>query len=403
MDVPGDKEIAIMTAIAAESNREAVAEDAILKPPGFSWSAASGAAVITVGVTIALLVLGSGIGLVLLPNDQAHPGALTLGAIFFFASQAFGMAVGGHVVGRLIGPAVETTNEENFRAGAHGLAVWALAILITLGLVAATGALANSTSFSLARLYGSSPRVATQDTESTTAYLVDLLFRPQANPNANPQHASLDYAQFAQATNPNQGTDATQGGPPQQDQSNGSPTQLQQPYGTPNGMPNEGAEEPGGESNMPFTTEQPNPSEPPRPRAPQTSPGDLEPRALAPQVANPTQLAADKAEVGRILDAAAAHGGALSVDDRDRVAQLVAQDANVSYEAATSRANDALARMQSLKNDTAKMARAIGSYVSLWLAASLIFGAVIAVIAAISARWEDDIQEMFLLRRLIRQ
>jgi hypothetical protein len=60
---------------------------------------------------------------------------LTLGAIYFVAAQAFGFAVGGHVTGRLLPPALEESKEERFRADAHGLAVWTLAVVFGLGFV----------------------------------------------------------------------------------------------------------------------------------------------------------------------------------------------------------------------------------------------------------------------------
>src|SRR5580704_8102896 len=111
----------------------------------FNWGATIAGAVIATAVTFFLVTLGSGIGLALVsPRTMATGMAayLTAGAIYFFAAQAFGFVVGAHITGRLIGPAVENAKEEEFRAGAHGLAVWALAIvagLVILALAAAAG------------------------------------------------------------------------------------------------------------------------------------------------------------------------------------------------------------------------------------------------------------------------
>src|SRR5215469_16636892 len=84
--------------------------------PRFSWSATIASAVIAVVVTLVLLLLGSGLGLALAPDSHVAQNAafVTLGAVYFLAAQAFGMAVGGHAVGRMIGPQIETANEENF-------------------------------------------------------------------------------------------------------------------------------------------------------------------------------------------------------------------------------------------------------------------------------------------------
>ena len=128
------------TTVLSEDTATIVGDDA----SRFNWGAAIAGAVIATAVTFFLVTLGSSIGLALLPKPGATgwTGFLTAGAIYFFAAQAFGFVVGAHVAGRLIGPAAENTREEEFRAGAHGLAVWALAVvagLVILALTAATG------------------------------------------------------------------------------------------------------------------------------------------------------------------------------------------------------------------------------------------------------------------------
>ncbi len=90
-------------------------------------------------------------------------------------AQAFGFAVGGHLAGRLLGPLIESREQEEFRAEAHGLMVWAVAVLATLTVVAIAGMTAASTGATTAALYGA----ASNKTEATpSAYLVDVLFRP---------------------------------------------------------------------------------------------------------------------------------------------------------------------------------------------------------------------------------
>ena len=91
----------------------------------FSWGLAFAGAFAATAVTFFLLTLGSGVGLLLI-NPATHAGSsapafLTGGAIFFFAAQAFGFAVGGHLAGRLLGPLVETRVQEDVRAEHMGL------------------------------------------------------------------------------------------------------------------------------------------------------------------------------------------------------------------------------------------------------------------------------------------
>lgn len=109
----------------------------------FSWGLAIAGGVVATVVTAFLLTLGAGFGLLLVnPVTQSGPSApafFTGGAIYFFTAQAFGFAVGGHLVGRLLGPLVETNVQEEFRAAAHGLVAWAVTILATITLVALAG------------------------------------------------------------------------------------------------------------------------------------------------------------------------------------------------------------------------------------------------------------------------
>ena len=98
------------TAILTEDATTIVAEEG----SRFSWGIAIAGAVAATATTFFLLTLGSGVGLALAsPAHAKSAGAfLTLGAIYFLTSQAFGFAVGGYLVGRLIGPEAENSAEE---------------------------------------------------------------------------------------------------------------------------------------------------------------------------------------------------------------------------------------------------------------------------------------------------
>jgi hypothetical protein len=332
-------------------------------PSRFSWSAAIAGAVVAAGTTLLLLTLGSGVGLSLVSLRHATEGGtiafLSLGAIYFLAAQAFGFAAGGHVTGRLIGPALETRREEEFRAGAHGLVAWAIAVVATAMLVALSAVLAGSaaTGSVAGALAQTIPagRSADPGQPAATSYVVDKLFRP-----ANARQASLAWKEFAQADT-GIGTDATASPPPAADPNAAPP----EPESTPRGR----LSDVGG-----FVASPANPVGGP---ASTTTPA-------------PRSLGADKAEAGRILTVGMADGERLASEDRARLAQLVAADTSLTYEAALERVSRTEARLHDEAVEAAETARKTAAYASLWTALALLFGAIVAVAAAISAGWEDD-------------
>lgn len=258
----------------------------------FSWGLAFAGAFAATAVTFFLLTLGSGVGL-LLVNPVTHTGPsvpvfLTGGAIYFLAAQAFGFAVGGHLAGRLLGPLVETQTQEDFRAGAHGLTVWALTVVSSLVLVALAG---MASSGHVAALYGAA---ATTNTQAATPsnYLVDKLYRPTG------------------------------------------------------GAASEAA----------------------------------------------------RAEAVRILNAAAANDETLTNDDRARLITLVVRNSGISRDDAAARIDAMQADIQTKTRQAADTARKVASYASLWIAFSLLFGLIVSLYAAITARAEDDREGVGALR-----
>jgi hypothetical protein len=359
-----------------------------------SWPAIFAGAVVGTATIFFLVTLGSGVGLSLVPaTGVASKGFLTLGAIYFLAAQAFGFAAGGHLVGRLIGPMAETDREEEFRAAAHGLTVWGLCVTATALLVLISGWVAAGSTAISGGLAMSGGNSNTSPAPAVTAYWTDVLFRPAPAP----MHASLAWRRFAQANT--SGTDAT---PSTDDESqsgtNGgtSTTQMTPVTGT------NGANIKGGVETAPpqsTTTEvhgapsaQPHVITVPSTATNETPGGAM--MSTAPAVATASgqagNLAADKAEVGRILEVGMANGGTLSAYDRDRTATLVAQDTGATATEAARRVDNAEARIRSDQMKTAEAARKVARNASLWTAIALLFGAVVAAMAAISARWEDD-------------
>jgi hypothetical protein len=309
-----------------------ISEDTPLVGPfsDFSWGAALAGAVITAATAFFLLTLGAGFGLALTTAPKLMHGSaptfLTLGAVYFFAALAFSFAIGAHVAGRLIGPVLETRKEEEFRAGAHGLAVWAIAVVATATMIG-IGAFVAEGAVPAAMTASRSPDGMTP---LATGYWVDTLFR-----TGTQMQASLDgvqYAQTAQTT----GTDA-------------APTTSQ-------------------------------------PAATDTTMGTPAPGR---------NVAADKMEAGRILDVDMAKAGDMPADDRVQLAQLVSLDTGLNTAAAQRRVDDVVARIRADAIQAAETARKIASYASLWAAFALLFGAIVSVMAAISARWEDDRIRLF--------
>jgi hypothetical protein len=217
------------------------------------------------------------------------PVFLTGGAIYFFAAQAFGFAVGGHLAGRLLGPQIESRIQEEFRAAAHGLVAWAVTIIASLGLVALT---ALGGGLAVAPLYGvHGPAGAGA---LSTSYVVDELFWPSFGHAGEDAHGTADT------------------------------------------------------------------------------------------------LAGARAEASRILQAGLMRGEQLTPADRDRLITLVADEARVSQAAAAARVDQMQADVQAETRKAADATRKAASFASLWIAFSLLFGAIVAVFAAISARLEDD-------------
>jgi hypothetical protein len=256
----------------------------------FSWGLAFAGGIAATAVTFFLLILGSGFGLLLVhPMTQSMssaPAFLSGGAIYFFASQAFGFAVGGHVAGRLLAPEIESRLQEDFRAGAHGFIAWAVAVLATLavGLVLALVAGTHASA-----IYGISPPGA--ETSEPTAYYVDKLFRPADGAAA-------------------------------------------------------------------------------------TASADADGRA--------------RAEAGRILDRGFVRGEQIAPDDYDRLDDLVSARAGISRLAASARIDALQKDVQATTRKAADIARKIASAASLWIAFSLLFGAIVSSAAAVFARNEDD-------------
>jgi hypothetical protein len=109
---------------------------------GVSWAAVLGGAVVAAALSLILLALGTGLGLSSVsPWSNAGASAATVGVgaiIWLIAAQIMAFALGGYLAGRLrIKWATVHTDEVFFRDTAHGLLVWAVAAVVTAGLLGA--------------------------------------------------------------------------------------------------------------------------------------------------------------------------------------------------------------------------------------------------------------------------
>ncbi len=264
----------------------------------FRWGVVIAGGVTAAAVMFFLLTLGAGFGLLLVnPVTEEAPSMpvfLAAGAIYFLAAQAFSFALGGHLVGRFLGPVRARDSEENFRVASHGFVSWAIALLATVTMVALAGLSAAGTGATTAALYGSS--TAASDDEAEGNYLVDRLYRPEG----------------AEATPAGTGSDAA------------------------------------------------------------------------------------RTEASRIIMTALPKGRLVDDRDRGRLTQLTASQTGLSPEEATARVDSVNAEVK----NAADAARKTASYTSLWIACSLLFGAMAASAAALFARYEEG--HTLFGRRIIR-
>jgi hypothetical protein len=156
-----------------------------------SWAAIiAGAAAATV-LSLLLVVVGTGIGLVSIsPWSNSGASSTTVGILAILWSLAiplFAYAVGGYLAGRLRTQWVDAhTDEVFFRDTAHGMLVWAVGTIVSACLVgsilstavsgiAQTGAALTSAAANAA---GSAAGAATGNS-GLNAYFNDMLFRAQ--------------------------------------------------------------------------------------------------------------------------------------------------------------------------------------------------------------------------------
>ena len=154
----------------ATANREAHSS-------GVSWAAVIAGAFVTAALSLTLLALGAGFGL-LAVSPWSHAAAAsavgTAAIIWLIVIQIAASGLGGYIAGRLRTKWVAIhSHEVYFRDTAHGFLVWAVAVVI---MAAFLGPAAT------AMVGGAATSGQTAITES--GYFVDLLFRPAPSGSA---------------------------------------------------------------------------------------------------------------------------------------------------------------------------------------------------------------------------
>ncbi|MBB4010089.1 hypothetical protein GGQ71_004386 [Rhizobium taibaishanense] len=157
-----------------------------------AWGPIIGGAVAATGITLILLLLGSGFGLTMVsPWSGESSSAATLGvtaAIWLVAVQWLSSALGGYLTGRLRTKwAAVHTDEVFFRDTAHGFLSWALATILVMGFLASSltslagaGASAVGSAASVTTMAGAASSAgSTNSSDLSTSYFTDALLRPE--------------------------------------------------------------------------------------------------------------------------------------------------------------------------------------------------------------------------------
>jgi hypothetical protein len=153
-----------------------------------TWGPIFGGAAAAIGVTLILLLLGSGVGLTMVSPWSGQSSSLsTVGvtaAIWLVVVQWLSSGLGGYITGRLRTKwAAVHTDEVFFRDTAHGFISWALATIFVAGFLASSltsfaGAGAQAVG-SAATAAGTAASSTASAADLPTAYFTDALLRPE--------------------------------------------------------------------------------------------------------------------------------------------------------------------------------------------------------------------------------
>ena len=200
-------------AVEPRARPDALASEAMGVPvSAVSWGAILAGATGAAALSLILLILGTGLGLssvspfTVRGASAATFGVSTIAWLTFTQLAASGM--GGYLAGRLRTRWISThTDEVYFRDTAHGFLAWAIATLVTAGLLgSAIGAIAGGGANAAGAVAGGGGTAAAPaaagvarrvGSDSGNGYFVDSLFRQGAAPAAGSASAPVGAATSA--------------------------------------------------------------------------------------------------------------------------------------------------------------------------------------------------------------
>jgi hypothetical protein len=164
------------------------------------WAAVIAGIVLASAISLLLLTFGSAVGLSFV-NFRTFDGVAPVWVAIAAASwllwvQISSFMAGGYLAGRMRRRFFDSTEHEvAIRDGAHGLLVWAGALVVGAVIAAGgLGALANAVGSAASTLTTAASNVADDSTLDPQAYFSDMLFRPAADaPAITPVAGSGDF------------------------------------------------------------------------------------------------------------------------------------------------------------------------------------------------------------------
>jgi len=162
--------------------------DVAVRPPHFrylEWGPIIAGALGAAAISFVLFAFGSAIGLsAVSPYPYRGVGASTffiVAALYAATVQVVSYAAGGYLAGRMRMPWLDgVLAERHFRDGAHGFAVWAIALLVSAGMLASGvgGVLKTATEAASVVTAGTGAAAVNRLSMEPADYATDFLLRP---------------------------------------------------------------------------------------------------------------------------------------------------------------------------------------------------------------------------------
>jgi hypothetical protein len=313
------RSIGVETYVAADDERSYV-----------DWPAIFAGAVVALALAFVLGTFGSGIGLTMTGTPWGEDGAslgwfLLAAAIWYIWVQVTSVMAGGYIAGRLRRRLNDgDPHEVEVRDGAHGLAVWAVGVVVGAMLLLGAAAAGIGTATSVAGMAAGATAAGGSDAVES---LAEQLFRPLAD------------------TSQTTGSDTTQ-------RSAAPPATASGATADQTGTNRTGAAG--------------NPASPPA--------GAGSTAAERPDF-SPAQREMDRRDVGRIIAASVATGEVVPADRR-YIARLVANATGMSLPEAQARVDEQLTAAVTALHDAAETARQTGIVVSFLVAVTFLISGI---------------------------